>query len=97
MLGLGLHAEVVAGLEMIAAADPLRERPRAQLMLALYRCGRAAESLRVYQEYRRDLRAELGLEPSTTLRGLEDAILQRRPSLDWTPPRAALTPGVKAR
>jgi DNA-binding SARP family transcriptional activator len=88
-LMLGYHQELVGQLEGTVAADPLRERPRAQLMLALYRCGREAEALRAYQEYRRHLADELGIEPSRELASLEEAILLRKPELDWRPPRAA--------
>ena len=88
-LRLGYHQELVGQLEGTVAADPLRERPRGQLMLALYRCGREAEALRTYQEYRRHLAAELGIDPSRELAGLEEAILLQRPELDWQPPRPA--------
>ena len=64
---------------------PLRERPRAQLMLALYRCGRQADALRVYQEFRRYLAEEVGLEPSSELQELDVAIATRSRTLDWAP------------
>ena len=48
-LALGRHAEVVGELERLVAAEPLRERLRGQLMLALYRCGRQADALAAYQ------------------------------------------------
>src|SRR5262249_36714871 len=60
----------------------LRERLRMQLMLALYRCGRQAEALDVYQEYRRGLADELGLDPSPRIQQLETATLARDPALD---------------
>jgi DNA-binding SARP family transcriptional activator len=88
-LRLGCHQELVGELEGIVAADPLRERPRAQLMLALYRCGREAEALRAYQEFRRYLADELGIEPSRDLASLEEAILLQKPELDWQPPASA--------
>jgi hypothetical protein len=50
-------------------------------MLALYRSGRQAEALEVMRETRRALDEELGLEPSSTLRELERAILQQDPDL----------------
>jgi DNA-binding SARP family transcriptional activator len=59
----GLGAELVDELETLVAAQPLRERPRRQLMLALYRAGRQADALAAYQAARRMLRDELGLEP----------------------------------
>ncbi|MEL7157516.1 MAG: AfsR/SARP family transcriptional regulator, partial [Actinomycetota bacterium] len=48
-LAAGHHAECVPDLRQLVEAEPLRERPRAQLMLALYRAGRHAEALEVYQ------------------------------------------------
>src|SRR5207244_632398 len=73
--------ELVAELEALAAKHPLRERLRAQLMLALYRSGRQAEALRVYGETRRRLVTELGLEPGQALQQLEQAILRQDPAL----------------
>jgi DNA-binding SARP family transcriptional activator len=84
-LGLGRHRELIGELEGIVAADPLRERARAQLMLALYRCGREAEALRTYQQYRRYVGDELGIEPSFALRELEEAIILQKSELDWAP------------
>ena len=80
-LSLGRHAELVGELEGITAANPLAERPRGQLMLALYRCGRQAEALRVYQDYRVHLRDELGIDPSPALARLESEILDQSPNL----------------
>jgi len=80
-LELGLHDELVAELERLVAANPLRVRPRRQLMLALYRTGREQEALDAYQEARRILRDEVGLEPSEELRTLEQAILRQDPAL----------------
>jgi YVTN family beta-propeller protein len=79
-LQLGRHAEVVPELEALLAEHPLRERLRAQLMLALYRCGRQAEALDVYR-HGRALADELGLLPGESLRRLERAILQQDPAL----------------
>jgi DNA-binding SARP family transcriptional activator len=81
-LALGREADLVAELEAFVARHPLRERPRAHLMLALYRCGRQAEALQVYQDARRRLVQELGLEPGRSLQELEQAILQQDRSLD---------------
>jgi DNA-binding SARP family transcriptional activator len=69
-LALGRHGELVGELEALAAEHPVRERVRAQLMLALYRCGRQADALAVYQSARRELVEELGIEPSPSLREL---------------------------
>ena len=62
-LALGLHADLVAELEALVAQHPLRERLRGQLMLALYRSGRQAEALHVYQDGRRLLVEQLGIDP----------------------------------
>jgi DNA-binding SARP family transcriptional activator len=92
-LALGRHAELVGELEALITRHPLRERLRAQLMLALYRCDRQSEALQAYQEARRLLVEELGLEPSRRLRDLEQAILRQDPSLDLgRPPRAVPEP-----
>jgi len=80
-LALGRHAAVVSELDALVAAHPYRERLRAQLMLALYRCGRQADALDAYQAGRRVLRDDLGLEPSNELRDLEAAILRHDESL----------------
>ena len=58
-------------------AHPLRDRPRGQRMLALYRSGRQVEALRVFQDYRRYLDETIGVEPSTELRALESQIVAR--------------------
>jgi DNA-binding SARP family transcriptional activator len=87
-LTLGRHAEVVAELESLVSREPLRERLRAQLMLALYRCGRQADALAVYVDTRRRLADELGLEPGEELKRLQRAILAHEPALD--PPPAAV-------
>jgi DNA-binding SARP family transcriptional activator len=76
-LAIGAHADVVTELEALVRAYPLRERLRAQLMLALYRSGRQAEALEVYREGRERLVEELGLEPSPLLRGVHASILRQ--------------------
>jgi DNA-binding SARP family transcriptional activator len=81
-LALGRHADVVPELEALVAQHPLRERLRGQLMLALYRSGRQADALRVYQETRDVLVEELGLEPSPALQRLEKAVLVQDPALE---------------
>jgi DNA-binding SARP family transcriptional activator len=81
-LAAGRHASLTAELEALIAENPLRERLRAQLMLALYRSGRQSEALETYQDARRLLVDELGIEPARPLRELEKAILQQEPSLD---------------
>jgi DNA-binding SARP family transcriptional activator len=84
-LALGSRADVVGELEQLVAQHPLRERPIALLMLALYRSGRQVEALEVYQAARRALVEELGIEPGRSLRELEKAILTQDPSLDVLP------------
>lgn len=82
-LALGRHDMVIASVESEVAAHPLRERLWGQLMLALYRAGRQAEALRVYQDVRRTLGEELGIEPSPALQLLEEQILLQKPELAW--------------
>jgi DNA-binding SARP family transcriptional activator/pimeloyl-ACP methyl ester carboxylesterase len=85
-LVLGDHARLVPELEALVTAHPLRERLWAQLMVALYRCGRQADALRAYGRLRGHLAEELGIDPSAELAGLEEAILLHKPELDWHPP-----------
>ncbi|MER5795687.1 BTAD domain-containing putative transcriptional regulator [Streptomyces sp. NPDC001980] len=80
-MSLGKAEELVAELVRLVAAHPLREKPRAQLMLALYRCGRQAEALDVFHDGRNLLDSRLGLAPSPELDALHVAILSRDPSL----------------
>ena len=80
-LGLGRARELVVELRDLAVRHPLQERLRGQLMLALYRSGRQAEALEAYQDFRRTLSEELGLEPGPGLQQLELAILSRDPTL----------------
>jgi DNA-binding SARP family transcriptional activator len=80
-LDSGRHAEIIGELERVVAKEPLRERPRAQLMLALYRAGRQAEALDAYREARQVLVDELGIEPGRELKELEAAVLAQDPSL----------------
>ena len=70
-LASGEDARLVGELEALVREHPLRERLRAQLMLALYRSGRQVDALRVYRDARRDLLDELGLEPGRALHELE--------------------------
>ena len=80
-LALGRHEDVVAELETLVSDNPLRERLRGQLMLALYRSGRQAEALDVYRSARRTLAEKLGLEPGPDLQALERQILNQDPTL----------------
>jgi DNA-binding SARP family transcriptional activator len=87
-LELGRHEDVIAELESLVAENPLRERLRALLMVALYRSGRQAEALQVFQQVRRALIAELGLEPGDELQRLHKSILRQDSALRAAPPRA---------
>jgi predicted ATPase/DNA-binding SARP family transcriptional activator len=80
-LALGEHRELTPGLRSALADNPFRERFWGQLMLALYRSGRQAEALETFQEARRVLADELGLEPGPELRGLQEAILAHDPAI----------------
>ena len=91
-LALGRHAEVVGELEALIGEHPYRERLRAQLMLALYRCERQADALQAYQDARRTLVEELGIEPGERLRELERAVLAQDPAL--AAPAACPIPAV---
>ena len=75
-LELGRHGDVVGELEAMVGAQPLRETLRRQLMLALYRSGRQAEALDVYQDARKRFVEELGIEPGPELKQLQAEILR---------------------
>ena len=91
-LALGHHKAVVAEVEPLVAAYPLRERLCGQLMLGLYRSGRQAEALRAFSRLRDHLGEELGIVPSPDLVRLEAAILQQHAGLE--PPGRELPAGV---
>jgi DNA-binding SARP family transcriptional activator len=80
-LALGAAAELVGELQRLTAEQPLRERLRGQLMLALYRSDRQADALAVYRDVHDLFAEELGLEPAPALRELEAAILRQDPAL----------------
>jgi len=105
-LAAGREREVVGELGALVAEHPLREGFRAQMMLALYRAGRQAEALEVYQRTRSLLVQELGIEPAPALRELHRAVLAHDPSLQRrplpatagiSPPGAAPVPPAAAR
>ncbi|MEU4224852.1 BTAD domain-containing putative transcriptional regulator [Nonomuraea sp. NPDC026600] len=85
-LALGRQAEAVGELTELVRAHPARERPRAQLMKALYRLGRQADALTVYHEGRQALADELGVNPGTELQDRYEAVLRADPALDSAPP-----------
>jgi predicted ATPase/class 3 adenylate cyclase len=93
-LAEGRHADVVAELDSLVHEHPLRQRLRAQLMLALHRSGRDAEALESYQDVRRALVEELGIEPSRELRELQQAILRQDPALAVTAPQVGFPTGT---
>ena len=84
-LALGEHREVTPELRSALANNPFRERLWGQLMVALYRSGRQADALETFQEARRVLADELGLEPGPELRRLQEAILAHDPAIAAAP------------
>jgi WD40 repeat protein/DNA-binding SARP family transcriptional activator/energy-coupling factor transporter ATP-binding protein EcfA2 len=84
-LEAGRHAALVGELRQLVADHPTRERLAGQLMLALYRCGRQAEALEAFQNTRRRLVEDIGVEPGANLRELQEAILRQDASLDLQP------------
>lgn len=76
-LDAGATAEVIPELEELVDAEPLRERPRELLMLALYRSGRQADALDLYRRTRELYVNELGIDPGPGLRELEQAVLRQ--------------------
>lgn len=85
LLDAGRHAEAIPELEALVREDPARERPHAQLMLALYRAGRAADALHVHRIHRSTLVDEFGLDPGPEIEALADRILRQDPTLRRTP------------
>jgi len=77
----GRHRDVIGSIGELVQEQPLRERPRGLLMLALHRSGRTAEALATFRDTRRLLVDELGIEPGEELRHLESAILADDTSL----------------
>jgi YVTN family beta-propeller protein len=96
-LARGRNGDLVPELESLVAEHPLRERPRGQLMLALYRAGRQADALAVYRDTRTVLVDELGLEPSAELQAIEGAILRHDPLLSLPIPALTATENTPAR
>lgn len=92
-LALGRHEDVLGELQVLVREHPLRERLRAQQMLALYRADRQADALEAYQHARHALIDELGIEPSESLQRLQQAILRHDPPLE-APAGTAATNGA---
>ncbi|MER6456993.1 BTAD domain-containing putative transcriptional regulator [Streptomyces sp900105245] len=93
LLELGREDETIAPLLAHVAAHPLRERPRGQLMTALFRTGRVSDALRAYRDGRALLRDELGIDPGPELRSLHQAVLTNDTALLGTP-SSRRTPGT---
>ena len=93
-LTLGQGSQLVADVEELAAAHPLRERLRGQLMRALYAAGRQAEALAVYEQTRRLLADRLGVDPSPELSAIHLAILRADPELTPAAPSATRAPSA---
>ncbi|MCO5972479.1 AfsR/SARP family transcriptional regulator [Actinoallomurus soli] len=81
LLALGRHHELIPELTSVASQQPLRERLRAQLMVALYRSGMQADALSLFHDTRRILADELGIDPGAELRQVHAAILAADPAL----------------
>lgn len=97
-LALGRHEQAIGELQTLVAQNPYRERFVAQLMLALYRAGRHAEALDAYEQTRRRLDDDLGLQPSTDLHQLSGQIVRQDPVLRRpAPPANAFTSPSSAR
>jgi DNA-binding SARP family transcriptional activator len=77
----GRHADIIPMLSELVESSSLNERFCEQLMIALYRSGQQASALSTYQRMRKRLNAELGVEPTVTLRNLFNAILMHHPAL----------------
>ncbi|MGH3823525.1 MAG: BTAD domain-containing putative transcriptional regulator [Pseudonocardiaceae bacterium] len=82
-LALGRHAALCSELSRAVVQQPLRERLWSQLIRALYRCGRQADALAAYARLRKQLAEQLGIEPSSELVRLHEAVLAQCPGLDW--------------
>jgi DNA-binding NarL/FixJ family response regulator/DNA-binding SARP family transcriptional activator len=92
-LALGRHKDVLGDLQLLVREHPLHERLRAQQILALYRADRQADALAAYQQARRMLTEQLGIEPSPALQRLQRGILNQDPALEQ-PAEIAAPAGV---
>jgi len=85
-LAMGLHADALPEIDGLVAEHPLWEQLQAQRITALYRSGRQSDALAAYRELRKRLGEELGIEPSTRLQELHQAVLNQAAALDWQGP-----------
>ncbi len=92
---MGRHESLISELETLTSEHPMRERLWSQRMLVLYRSGRQAEALRVFQDLRSILVTELGIEPGQDVSWMEHAILSHEPALSFPVP-AEPAPGAPA-
>ncbi|MBB2745862.1 UNVERIFIED_ORG: DNA-binding SARP family transcriptional activator [Microbispora rosea subsp. rosea] len=98
LLRLGRHQESLGALTGLIAEAPLRERARELLMLSLYRCGRQAEALEVFNDVQSLLAERLGVDPGESLRRTHELILRADPSLGAVPsPTAVVSSGEDRR
>ncbi|MCK2239086.1 MULTISPECIES: BTAD domain-containing putative transcriptional regulator [unclassified Crossiella] len=96
-LELGRHVEAVSALTPLIIEEPLRERARMLIMLGLYRSGRQAEALELYQDAVRRFTDELGLDPGAELREMQRRILRADPGLTGPTPVRPLSSAERAR
>jgi YVTN family beta-propeller protein len=87
-LALGLHADALPEIDGLVAEHPLWEQLQALRITALYRSGRQSDALAAYRELRNRLGEELGIEPSSPLQQLHQAVLTQATTLDWQGPKA---------
>lgn len=89
LVAMGAHRQAASELADLVMVHPLRERLWEQYMTALYRSGRQADALRAYQDARRILADELGIEPGPVLKSVEERVLRQDPSLLGVPSEAS--------
>jgi DNA-binding SARP family transcriptional activator len=75
-IALGDHAGAIAELRSLLAEHPFRERFTELLMLALYKSGRQAEALYLFDDVRHRLVEELGVDPGPSLQTMHRRVLQ---------------------
>jgi basic membrane lipoprotein Med (substrate-binding protein (PBP1-ABC) superfamily)/DNA-binding SARP family transcriptional activator len=91
-LAEGRHDRVIGDLRSLVDEDPFNERLVAQLMTALYRSGRQAEALELYERTRRRISDELGLQPSRELQTLSARIVRQEEDLSAPAPTSGPRP-----